>query len=159
MKTVDEYVIRTFCLKRCVYFTRDSEISKMLVGYKSYFTVSNWQRYAATQHFWSFGINDSNTFGIKNLVPLNPVPGGVRDVALFIISHEQAKKTGSAFFILYFSFGCFRGIDFSSDFFYFMWFQMISETIWGVLLILIYRGLLVHYAFSLSDFRAESRQN
>ena len=41
--------------------------------------------------FWSFGINSSNTFSIENWVPLKPVLGGVRDVALFIISHEQTQ--------------------------------------------------------------------
>ena len=38
---------------------------------------------------WSFVINDTNTFSIKNWIPLKSVLGGVRDVALFIISHEQ----------------------------------------------------------------------
>ena len=43
--------------------------------------------------FWSFGINDSNTYNIDNWVPLKPVlGGGVRDVALSIISHEQTQQ-------------------------------------------------------------------
>ena len=41
--------------------------------------------------FWSFGITDYNTFSIQNSVPLNPVLGAVKDVALFIISHEQTQ--------------------------------------------------------------------
>ena len=51
----------------------------------------------------SFGINDSSTFSIKNWIPLKPVLGAVRDVAPFIISHEQTKKSrvcNFRFFIL-----------------------------------------------------------
>ena len=42
--------------------------------------------------FWSFGINDFNTFNIENWVPLKPVLGSVKDDALFIISHEQTQS-------------------------------------------------------------------
>ena len=41
--------------------------------------------------FWSFGINNSNTFSIEKWIPLKPVLGGVGDVALFIISNEQTQ--------------------------------------------------------------------
>ena len=54
---------------------------------------------------WSFGINDSNTFSIENRVPLKPVLGGVRDVALFIISHEQTKKKNGSVIFIFFIFG------------------------------------------------------
>ena len=37
--------------------------------------------------FWSFGINDSNTFSIAQAGAR-----GVRDVAIFIISHEQTQE-------------------------------------------------------------------
>ena len=47
--------------------------------------------------FWSFGINDSSIFCIENWVLLKSVLGGVRDVALFIISHEQTIKLGLQF--------------------------------------------------------------
>ena len=40
---------------------------------------------------WSFRIIDSNTFSIENWIMLKPVLGGVRHVALFIISHEQTQ--------------------------------------------------------------------
>ena len=57
-----------------------------------------------------FGINDSNTCSIENLIPLKL---GVRDIAFFIISHERRlNKTESATYISLFWFGCSRGIDF-----------------------------------------------
>ena len=41
--------------------------------------------------FWSLVINGSNTFSVENRIPLKPVLGDVRDVALFVISNEQIQ--------------------------------------------------------------------
>ena len=52
--------------------------------------------------FWSFGINDSNTFSIENWIPLLTAGAVcVIDVALFIISHDSIKPS-LQFSFLYF---------------------------------------------------------
>ena len=61
--------------------------------------------------FWSFGINDYNTFSIENWIPLKPVLGGVRDLALFIISREQTQ-----FSFLYFGLVALQGSTFYHNF-------------------------------------------
>ena len=62
--------------------------------------------------FWSFGINESNTFSIENWIPLlKACARGARDVvrALFIIFHEHVQtETETAIFISLLWFGCSR---------------------------------------------------
>ena len=68
--------------------------------------------------FWSIGINDSYTFSIENRIPLKLVLGGVRDVALFIFSHESA------------------------DFTYLFWFGLEIPTFTGIFIVALQTGEL-----------------
>ena len=46
----------------------------------------------------SLGTMTPRHLSVENKILLKPVIGGVRDVSLFIISHEQTQETDSAIF-------------------------------------------------------------
>ena len=67
--------------------------------------------------FWSFEINESNTFGIDDWIPPKPVLVGVRDAVLISLSlMNRLNKTKPAIFISFFWFGCSQGINLLPEF-------------------------------------------